>query len=185
MRTTLRFAVAATLLSTLPAMAAPPGTDQLIGTFVGLAADEVHQGGPLEQRDIVMELKPYRETGLQLEWHNVTLVNGRRDVPGVKFRHDEVLLAPAPGRNFFLAQVGYDPFAEKRSLDPLAGDPLRWGVASGDSLSLYSFAIHDDGTYELQVTGRRPDGDGVALEFDRIVDGQVTRRMTGHAVRAQ
>ena len=107
------------------------------------------------------------------------------DVPGVKFRHDEVLLAPAPGRNFFLAQVGYDPFAEKRSLDPLAGDPLRWGVAGGDTLSLYSFAIHDDGTYELQVTQRRPDGEGVALEFDRILDGQVVRRMTGRAVRAQ
>jgi hypothetical protein len=181
----LRLALAVMLLPTLPAMAQTPGTEQLIGTFVGLAADEIHEGGPLEQRDIVMELRPYRETGLQLEWHNVTLVDGRRDVPGVKFRHDEVLLAPAPGRSFFLAQVGYDPFAEKRALDALAGDPLRWGVASGDSLSLYSFVVHDDGTYELQVTERRPEGDGVALEFDRILDGKVVRRMTGRAVRAQ
>jgi hypothetical protein len=106
-------------------------------------------------------------------------------VPGVKFRHDEVLLAPAPDRSLFLAQVGYDPFAEKRALDAVAGDALRWGVAAGDQLSLFSFAIHDDGTYELQVTERRPDGNGVSLEFDRILDGQVVRRMTGRAVRAQ
>ena len=68
------------LLGSLPALAEPAGTQQLIGTFVGSAADEF--GEQPEQRDIVMEISAYREHGLQVQWHNVTLVDGRRDVPG-------------------------------------------------------------------------------------------------------
>ena len=51
----------------------------------------------------------------------MTLVDGRRDVPGVKFRRDEVLLVPAPERSFFLAAVGYDPFALKKEPDAVNG----------------------------------------------------------------
>ena len=41
------------------------------------------------------------EDGLLLTWTNVTLVNGRRDVPGVQRRTDEMWLVPAPGRGFY------------------------------------------------------------------------------------
>jgi hypothetical protein len=164
--------------------AEPPGTEQLVGTFVGRAADDVGVGKKNEQRDIVMEIQPYQEHGLRLRWNNVTLVDGKRDVPGVKFRRDEVLLVPAPERSFFLAGVGYDPFAEKREPDAVNGDPLRWGVVAGEALDVYSFAILEDGTYELQISSRRPSQDGIRLEFERIVDGEVKRHMSGHAVRA-
>ena len=180
----LCLAVTVGALAAAPAAAAPPATAQLVGTFVGVAADEIREGAPLERRDMVMELQPYRENGLRLQWNNVTLVDGRRDLPGVRFRRDEALLVPAPGRSFFLAGVGYDPFSDKPSIDPLRGDALRWGVADGDSLDLYSLVILDDGTYELQATDRHPEGDGIALRFERIVDGKVLRRMTGRAVRA-
>jgi hypothetical protein len=164
--------------------AEPPGTEQLIGTFVGRAEDEQGVGKKQEKRDIVIEIEPYHERGLRLRWNNVTLVDGRRDVPGVKFRRDEVLLMPTPDRSFFLAAVGYDPFAEKKEPDAISGDSLRWGVVEGEALGLFTFTILPDGTYELQTTRRRPDADGVRLDFERIVDGEVMRHMTGHAVRA-
>ena len=173
------------LLAAAPADAGPPGIEQLIGTFVGRAEDDPNLGRAPEQRDIVMEIESYQSTGLRLDWHNVTLVNGRRDVPGVKYRHDEVLLVPAPDRSFFLAAVGYDPFAEKKSVDALKGDPLRWGVVDGEALDLYAFTINEDGTYELQMSRRHPSGDGVRLDFQRIADGELARHMVGHAVRAE
>lgn len=182
MRLTVVSALA--LSVTVPLRAEPPGTEQLVGTFVGRAADDPAVGKKQEQRDIVMEIQPHQDHGLRLRWNNVTLVDGRRDVPGVKFRRDEVLLAPAPERSFYLAGVGYDPFAEKKEPDAVKGDPLRWGVVAGEALDVYSFAILEDGTYELQVSSRRPDRDGVRLEFERIVDGELTRHMSGHAVRA-
>ncbi|MFL5335713.1 MAG: hypothetical protein ACJ8H8_21655 [Geminicoccaceae bacterium] len=168
-----------------PVRADPPGVKQLIGTFVGVAADDPEVGKKQEQRDIVMEIEPYQERGLRLRWNNVTLVDGRRDVPGVKFRRDEVLLAPAPDRSFFLAAVGYDPFAEKKQTDVVKGDPLRWGVVAGESLDVFTFSILEDGTYEIQASRRHPKPDGVGLEFERIVDGEVMRHMSGHAVRAE
>ena len=173
------------ILGSPPALAEPAGTQQLIGTFVGSAADELRLGDQPEQRDIVMEIAAYRERGLQVQWHNVTLVDGRRDLPGVKFRRDAVTLMPAPDRSFYLAQLGYDPFSERKTLDPVGGDPMRWGVVGKDSLDLYTIAIRDDGSYELQTTHRHPEGDGVALVFERVVAGELVRRMAGHAVRAE
>jgi hypothetical protein len=177
-------AAALLLLAAQPVAAEPPGTQALVGTFVGRAADDLAIGKKHEQRDIVMEIAPYEERGLRLRWNNVTLVDGRRDVPGVKFRRDEMLLVPAPERSFFLAAVGYDPFAEKKQPDLIKGDPLRWGVVNGEALDVFTFSILEDGTYELQASRRHPAGDGVRLEFERIVDGDVARHMTGHAVRA-
>ena len=101
-----------------------------------------------------MEIEPYQERGLRLRWNNVTLVDGRRDVPGVQFRHaTRCCWSPAPGRSFFLAGIGYDPFAEKKhEPDPIAGDPLRWGWCRRGPGRTYSFSILDDGTYELQMS---------------------------------
>ena len=119
-----------------------------------------------------------------MRWTNVTLVDGRRDVPGVRRHADEMLLVPAPGRSFFLAGIGYDPFQTHHEPDPMAGDPLRWAVVNGEALDTYSFVIDPDGRYELQMSKRHPMPDGMRLQFDRIVDGEVVRRMTGRGVRA-
>ena len=164
--------------------AEPPGTEQLIGTFVGLAEDEPGVGDKHERRDIVMEITPYQKRGLRLRWNNVTLVDGRRDVPGVKFRRDEMLLEPAPERSFFLAAPAYDPFSEKKEPDAVKGDTLRWAVVAGEALDVFSFTILEDGTYELQASRRHPERDGIRLDFERVVDGEVKRRMSGRAVRA-
>jgi hypothetical protein len=132
-----------------------------------------------------MEIAPYQEDGLKVRWTNVTLVDGRRDLPGVRRRHDEITLAPAPDRSFFLAGVGYDPFKDREEPNAIAGDPLRWSVVADQSLAIYSFMILEDGRYELQVSRRDPAPDGIKLDFERIVDGEVARRLTGRAVRAE
>ena len=66
-------------------------------------------------------------------------------------RSDEMLLAPAPDRSFFLGGVGYDPFRTKKTADPIAGDPLRWGAVSGrGARDLLVQHPGQDGTFELQ-----------------------------------
>ena len=42
-------------------------------------------------------------------------------------------------------------------------------MAKDGSLDIYSFAILEDGSYELQVFERRSTEEGMALGFDRIV----------------
>ena len=157
---------------------------RFFGTFVGRALEAGPDNSPREERDIDLVVRPEGKVGIALSWTNVTLVNGRRDVPGVKRRADEVRLVPAPDRQFFLARAAYDPFAEKRSPDLLAGDPLRWATVGEGDIKIYSLVILDDGRYELQAYTRATTEEGMALEWQRIVDGQRLRHMTGKAVRA-
>ncbi|HEX6010892.1 MAG TPA: hypothetical protein VFY87_03615 [Geminicoccaceae bacterium] len=175
----------ATALPTSPPRAEPPGTKGLLGVFVGRAEEQDPADGSPEQRDIEMEITPYQDDGLKVRWTNVTLVDGRRDLPGVKRRRDEITLAPAPDRSFYLAGIGYDPFKDREEPNLIQGDPLRWSVVADQSLAIYSFTILEDGRYELQITRRGPSPDGIKLDFERIVDGEVARRLTGRAVRAE
>jgi hypothetical protein len=182
--TLLGVALAAATLPIPSPRAEPPGMKELLGAFVGRAEELNPADGSPEQRDIDMEITPYQDDGLKVRWTNVTLVDGRRDLPGVKRRSDEIILAPAPDRSFYLAGFGYDPFSDREEPNPIQGDPLRWSVIGDRSLAIYSFAILEDGRYELQVSRRDPSPDGIKLDFERIVDGEVVRRLTGRAVRA-
>lgn len=166
------------------ATASVQAQDPLVGQFVGRAQDVDLVDGAKVDRDIDIVIEPVEGGGFRINWTNVTLVDGRRDVPGVKRRSDQVLLVPAEDRQFFLAGVGYDPFQAKGDIDPMRGDPLRWGMRKGDALEVYSFAVLPDGRYELQVYERRQTPEGLALAFERIDDGEVVKRMSGHAVRA-
>ena len=137
----------------------------------------------MEQRDIVMEIAPYQDDhGLRLRWNNVTLVDGRRDVPGVKFRRDEMLLVPAPERSFFLAASATIPFAQKKEPDAVKGDPLRWGAVAGEALDVFASRSWRTGPTSCRPRAVSREPDGVSLEFERIVDGEVVRHMSGHAV---
>lgn len=157
---------------------------RFLGTFVGRAQEAGSTAGPREERDIDLVIGPEGKSGLALSWTNVTLVEGRRDVPGVKRRADEIRLVPAPGREFYLARGAYDPFSEKRAPDLLAGDALRWATISDREIKVYSLEILDDGRYELQAYTRSITGDGLALEWHRTVDGERIRHMMGKLVRA-
>lgn len=173
-------------LALLPSLLGSPAraADPLLGAYVGRAHEIDLQNGEQVDRDIDIVIEAVDEGGFRITWTNVTLVEGRRDVPGVRRRSDQVVLKPAPDGGFYLAGVGYDPFQAEQEADPTRGDPLRWGVRDGDALKVYSFAILEDGSYELQAYVRRRTADGLDLAFERVVDGAVVRRMSGRAVRA-
>jgi hypothetical protein len=174
-------------LALLAAPAALAGElDRFFGSYVG-RAEEGGGGRPGELRDVDLVIAPEGRGGLVVRWTNVTLVDGRRDVPGVRRRTDEVRLMPAgEGRPaLYLARAPYDPFTERERPDPLAaGHPVRWATVEGDALRTYSLVVLDDGRYELQVYARTLTPEGIALDWRRIVDGETVRRMTGRTVRA-
>ncbi len=174
------------LAAATPVFAADPDADlrRFFGTYVGRAEEVALDDRARVERDIDLTISPKGQDGLLLTWTNVTLVNGRRDVPGVRRRTDEMWLIPAPERGFYHARAPYDPFSETRPLDALVGDPVRWGTMSDDSLRVYSLMILDDGRYELQIYARALTGDGLGLDWKRLIDGELVAHMTGNLVRA-
>ncbi|MCB2053399.1 MAG: hypothetical protein KDE35_04045 [Geminicoccaceae bacterium] len=170
------------LVAAVPARSA--GLEDYVGAFVGRADVEDPTTGKTGVRDFEIVVGPAKDGGFRIDWVNVSLVDGRRDVPGVERRAGGLIFRPVEGEDWYAEAPSYNPFKERDELAPVRGDPLRWASFGEDGLTIVSFVILEDGTYELQRTVRALDGDRLDLFFERIVDGVVVRRITGRGYRA-
>ena len=179
--------LAVACLVALPARSAdgvPPLKD-LMGVYLGRATVKDLVTNQSEERDIDVEITPFDRTGFRVRWVNVTLVDGRRDVPGVKRRVSELAFRPGKGRNFFVEAPAVNVFAEREEVTPMGGDPVRWAVHDEAGLHVYAFSILDDGRYELQTYSRRRTPTGLELRYERTVDGKLLRSISGRATKIE
>jgi hypothetical protein len=175
---------AALLTRSMEARAAPR-LDAFFGTYVGVAQSTAAPNEAIEQRDMDIVIAPYESSGFRITWTNVTLVHGRRDLPGVQRRVSQVIMVPGSGAGYFVEARTYNPFREQEVAEPMGGDPVQWAVLDDRGLIVYSFVIRDDGRYELQIYRRWLTKEGLDLHFERIVDDEVLRVIDGHTVRAE
>jgi hypothetical protein len=167
-----------------PAGARAASLEPLFGTYVGVAQVEDIAEGDVRQRDMDIVIEPYKQGGFRIQWVNVSLVDGKRAVPGVERRVQTVLFEPAQDRGFFIEAAESSPFREREETRPMRGDPVRWASLDDQGLHVYSFVVLEDGRYELQVYDRTLTDIGLDISFQRIVDGSVMRRVTGTTARA-
>jgi hypothetical protein len=182
-----RLAAALALLAltlAAPAGARAASLEPLFGTYVGVAQVEDIAKGDVRQRDMDIVIEPYKQGGFRIQWVNVSLVNGKRAVPGVERRVQTVLFEPARDRGFFIEAAESSPFRLREETRPMRGDPVRWASLDDQGLHVYSFVVLEDGRYELQVYDRTLTDIGLDISFKRIVDGAVMRRITGTTARA-
>lgn len=179
--TALAFAVSAVLFA-LPAAAA--SLADYFGSYVGVAEVRDAADRVVEQRDMDIVITPYRRRGFTIRWVNVTLVDGRRDLPGVERRVAEVTFEPQGDDGLFVEAQTVNPFVEREEMAPLAGDPLRWAKLGDTGIHVFSFVVLPNGRYELQTYTRRLTDVGLDLVFERVVDGDTLRRIDGRTVRA-
>ncbi|MGH6901991.1 MAG: hypothetical protein ACREIR_04560 [Geminicoccaceae bacterium] len=158
--------------------------EPFFGSYVGIAEVTDLRKGEVRGRDMDIVIEPYREGGFRIQWVNVTLVDGQRAVPGVERRVQTVLFEPAEDRAFFTEVQESNPFRERAETRPMRGDPVRWASLDDQGLHVYSFVVLADGRYELQIYDRRLTDIGIDIRFQRIVDGEVMRRITGTTARA-
>jgi hypothetical protein len=154
------------------------------GSYVGVATIE-DPGGEVLHRDMDIVIQPYGEGGFRIDWINVTLVNGRRDLPGVERRVQSALFKPVEDRKMYVEAEPENPFQQREETKPMRGDPVRWASIDGPRLHVYAFEVLADGTYELQIYDRILTDKGLDIHFQRIVDGKLMRRISGTTVRSQ
>jgi hypothetical protein len=133
--------------------------------------------------DIVIE--PYNEGGFRIHWVNVSLVDGKRAVPGVERRVQTVLFEPAKDAGFFVEVAENNPFRERQETRPMRGDPVRWASLDDQGLHVYSFVVLEDGRYELQIYNRVLTDVGLDIVFRRFDDGELVRQIKGSTVRVR
>jgi hypothetical protein len=182
---------AATVLLTAlaPVLAAPASAraaslEPFFGTYVGTAEEKEFVDGAIRQRDMDIVIEPYKRGGFKIHWVSVFLVDGKRAVPGVERRVQTVLFEPAEDRDFFVEVAENNPFRERDETRPMRGDPVRWASLDDQGLHVYSFAVLEDGRYELQVYDRTLTDIGLDIRFQRIVDSELMREITGTTARA-
>jgi hypothetical protein len=176
--------VVAWLVSGSELHAAAEDLKPFFGSYVGVATVE-DSGGEVHHRDMDIVVQPYGDGGFRIDWINVTLVNGRRDVPGVERRVQSTLFEPVEDRDMYVEVEPENPFQEHAETSPMRGDPVRWASIDGPRLHVYAFEVLADGTYELQIYDRILTDKGLDIHFERIVDGKLMRRISGTTVRAQ
>ena len=171
----------------LPALAADPAPTlkPMLGIYLGRATVKDLDTQATEERDIDVEINSFDRDGFRIRWVNVTLVDGRRNLPGVKRRVSELTFKPAKGRNFFVEVPQANVFAEREEVQPLGGDPVRWAVQDAAGLHVHSFVILGDGRYELQTYSRKRTDSGIVLRYERVVDGKLVRTIDGQAVKVE
>lgn len=179
--------LAVTCFLAAPAAAAdgPALLKDLMGTYLGRATVKALDTNQTEEREIDVEISPFKGNGFRIRWVNVTLVDGRRDLPGVKRRVSELAFTPAKGRNFFVEAPESSIFGEREEVTPLGGDAIRWAVLDDAGLHVHSFVVLNDGRFELQTYSRRRTNRGIDLHYERVVDGKRLRTIEGRAVKAE
>jgi hypothetical protein len=181
----LACAVALMLALAAPAATAAASLEPFFGTYVGVAeVQDFRNGGDVLQRDMDIVIEPYKQGGFRIHWVNVSLVDGKRAVPGVERRVQTVLFEPAEDREFFVEVAESSPFRERGEMQPMRGDPVRWASLDEQGLHVYSFMVLEDGRYELQIYDRALTDIGLDIRFQRIVDGELVREVTGTTARA-
>jgi len=167
----------------VPAVPAAATLDDFVGTFLGYAEVRDTGSDQVAQREPTIMIEPYKRNGLHIRWSVVDLVDGRRDVAGVSYGEDELLLVPSPNGQYLVASQPHSPFQRAERESAIMGDVVRWGLLDEDGLKVFSFVLLDDGRYELQRYLRANGEDGIRIEYQRIVDDEVTRRSEGFARR--
>ena len=177
--------VARMLALAATAATASASLEPFFGTYVGVAeVKNFRDGGDVLQRDMDIVIEPYKQGGFRIHWVNVSLVDGKRAVPGVERRVQTVLFEPAEDREFFVEVAESSPFRERGEMQPMRGDPVRWASLDEQGLHVYSFMVLEDGRYELQIYDRALTDIGLDIRFQRIVDGELVREVTGTTARA-
>lgn len=153
------------------------------GSYVGRAIVEDFETGKEQARDIDIVIAPDGTEGLRIDWVTVGLVDGRRDLPGVKRWSQTAVFEPSGSGNFMIDVGESSLFKERGDMEVVKGDPVRWTRIEDDTLHACSFVVLEDGRYELQIYQRTLTEHGLDILFERIVDGILVRRVSGSTVR--
>jgi hypothetical protein len=177
-------------LCLLCGLAAGPALGQeefepFLGVYVGTA--DVFDGTTVEERrDMDIVIEPTDGDGFTIRWVNVTLVDGRRDVPGVQRRVEELTLVPDDDRpGIWREETRRSIFQGRREVHPMEGDAIRWARFKEGRLGVYSMVVLEDGRYALQSYDRILTEEGMDISFVSLVDGVVVRRIAGRTVRVE
>ncbi len=147
-----------------------------ISDFVGVysgSAEMVSADGKTSPRDMSVAISETKK-GFEVSWTTtIYRANGR-----VKESSYDIDFVPSDRDGIYAAAMQTNVFGHSVQLDPMKGEPYVWGRIIGDTMTVYSLFVNDDGGYELQQYDRTLADGGLQLEFSRVRNGEVQRSVS-------
>lgn len=162
--------------TTLSSLAADLPLKAFFGTWsgTGLARNEESDYFGLTIRDLDVTIQGAGE-GFVLNWTTVLREGGDPKNPKVKRKSESLSFQPT-------ARPGiYAPAESAR--DPVAGGRTIWARVKGQTLTVSTLSVLDDGGFELQRYDRTLTDLGMELDFVSMRDHGIARHVTGRLTK--
>lgn len=145
---------------------------RFVGDYVGSAEIQAADGSVIP-RDMSVRI---RETkgGFSVEWTSATHKPDGR----IKEKSYAIDFLPSDRDGIYAAAMTRNVFGHAVPLDPMKGEPFVWGRIVGDTLTVYSLFVDDEGGYELQQFDRTLAEGGLLLEFSNLRNGVLQRSVS-------
>jgi hypothetical protein len=139
--------------------------DRFVGTYTG-EADFVIEGEQ-QPRDLNTTIEA-TESGFKVGWTSVVYKSDGAN----RSKSYVIEFVPSQRPNVFGSAMRTNVFGKPTQLDPMNGEPFVWARLDGDTLSVFSLFISDEGDYEMQEYHRTRIDGGLELLFLRLKDGR-------------
>lgn len=151
------------------------------GTYSGKSVNIAR--GEISERELAVTIKPWEKTGFTIEW---TAITYRTDGEQKKAETSiDFYSSSRPG--IFASAMRKDVFGNMVSYDPVAADatPYVWAALEGDTLTVRALYITDSGEYEIHIYKRTLRPEGLALDFERLRNGEVVTQVEAMLERTE
>ncbi|MDA7956223.1 MAG: hypothetical protein MPK34_03195 [Gammaproteobacteria bacterium] len=145
--------------------AAPAAAQNDFERFIGAYRGSAQVDGA--RRDMSVRIRAM-EGGFEVNWKSVSHKSGGR----LKEKEYTIGFRPTGRAGIYSSAMGVNVFGNPVPLDPMKGDPYVWSRISGNTLTVFSLLIDDDGGYEMQQYNRALADGGLRLEYRRIRNGE-------------
>jgi hypothetical protein len=130
------------------------------------------------ERNLSVTIGPTAKQGFFVSW---TTVSHKKK--GLKRKVYQVKFLPSERESIYSSAMRTNVFGGQVSLDPLNGDPFVWARIKGDTLTVHTLVIMEDGGYEMQIYNRTLNAQGLRLEYSRMRTGERMRQVSTQLVR--
>ena len=133
-------------------------------------------------RDITVTIEPGEEDHeFYLEWTLVSVKSSGK----LKRTQYRIRFAKTRRDGLYKSKMRKDMFGNEQPLNPIKGEPYVWARIEGDTMTVHTLLITDEGGYEMQTHRRTLTTEGMSLKFTRVRNDEVKRTVTGSLVKVK
>lgn len=143
-----------------------------LGSYEGSAA-VTSADGSTRKRDMSVEIADTRQ-GFSVAWTTSTY----RPDGTIKEKSYVVEFVASERGDVYTSAMKRNVFGHDVQLDPMKGEPYVWSRITGDTLSVYSLFVTEDGGYEIQQFDRTLAEGGLDLDYQSVRNGEILRTVS-------